>query len=83
MAERHPALTEPVIHEFTILREGWEMDNRGWVTKDRNTGKLLAWTTSHGGLVPLSINELRETMADHRRAVLGLEAVCDLLGVKP
>ena len=33
-----------VIHEFTILHHGWEMDNTGWVTA---AGKV--YTTSHGG----------------------------------
>ena len=33
-----------VIHEFTIMREGWEMDNLGWITID---GRVF--TTSHEG----------------------------------
>ena len=34
----------PVVHTFTILREGWEMDNTGWITANG-----AAYTTSHGG----------------------------------
>ena len=35
----------PIIHTFTILYEGWEMDNLGWVTSD---GKV--WMTLHEGM---------------------------------
>ena len=50
MAEQHPRLQHDsldgstVVHEFLLMRPGWEMDNTGWVTKD---GRL--WLTSHGG----------------------------------
>lgn len=48
--------TESVICRATILHEGWEMDNVGWVVRMAN-GTIQTFTTSHGGLRtwPLSL----------------------------
>lgn len=37
-----------IIHHFTILHKGWEMDNDGWIVS-RSDGTLHYLTTSHGG----------------------------------
>lgn len=52
-----------VIHSFTILHEGWDMDNNGWVIDDHSV-----WTTTCEG-EPYEMDEheldakIRETEA--------------------
>ena len=54
--------------EFLILREGWEMDNWGWITAD---GKV--YTTSHGGrLYEMRIEELESHIEETERSLFGL-----------
>ena len=43
-----------VIHHFTVLHEGWELDNDGWVTDD---GRV--WMTNHGSLYETDEEELQ------------------------
>ena len=58
----------PIIHTFTILYEGWEMDNLGWVTSD---GRV--WTTSHGGK-PYEMDEedLSEKISEAEFSLTGM-----------
>ena len=58
----------PVVHEAVILREGWEMDNRLWVTDDHRI-----WSTSHGGAPQeISAELLAETIAETERSLESL-----------
>lgn len=64
-----------IVHEFLILREGWEMDNYGWVTED---GRI--WETSHGGrpyrVTPAQLDEkIEETQEslDGMRLAIGYQ----------
>ena len=60
---------ELVEFEFLILREGWEMDNKGWVTM---TGRV--YTTSHGGgAYEMSMNDLEEHIALTQYSLAGLQ----------
>ena len=57
-----------IVLEFLILREGWEMDNQGWITED---GQV--YQTSHGGRPYLmSEAEVREHIAQAERMLEGL-----------
>ena len=61
-----------VVHTFTILFEGWEADNYGWVTED---GKI--WTTNHGRLCEMSAQELREKIEETEASLAGLKLARD------
>ena len=57
-----------VVREFLILREGWEMDNLGWITED---GKV--YTTSHGGRpFEMSVDEVQKHIDETGRSLAGL-----------
>lgn len=53
-----------VVYEFTILREGWEMDNKGWVTEDGNL-----FTTNHGSLCSLKPEELNQDLKNTQKSL--------------
>ena len=53
---------------FTILHDGWEMDNDGYITTDGNI-----YTTSHGGrLYEMSLEELDRKIAEAEDSLDGL-----------
>ena len=64
-----------VIHEFVILREGWELDNFGWVTED---GEVFS--TSHGGepRYLMTGTELLGYIEEHESALAGLRKALHL-----
>ena len=66
-----------VIYEFTILHDGWEMDNRGWVTKD---GRIF--TTSHGGPYEMEIGELEDEVRTHAKVLGRMLAAKELSRVR-
>ena len=67
-----------VVREFLILREGWEMDNLGWITED---GKV--YTTSHGGRpFAMSIDEVQNHIDETNRSLAGLFRARDALEAK-
>ena len=57
-----------VIKTFTILYNGWETDNEGWITKD---GRV--WTTSHGGSpYEMSTEQVKEKIEEANLSLMGL-----------
>ena len=68
----------PVIHEFIVMHDGWEMDNRGWVTADGR-----GWMTSHGGPpIPASSDEIHEHMAEALRSMGSMAEALKLMARK-
>jgi hypothetical protein len=57
-----------ILHEATILHEGWEMDNRGWIVKLEG-GEVRALTTSHGGPYLWTKEELEGQIEVTRRSL--------------
>ena len=66
-----------LLHEFVVLRRGWEMDNGAWVYEDG--GKRFLVLTSHGTPYRAKTDELRELLTEHRQAVAGIERADYLL----
>jgi hypothetical protein len=63
-----------VIREFTLLHEGWEMDNKAWLIKTTD-GSLHLIFTSHGGMYEASTAELRSQIDMLLDAVAAQQAV--------
>jgi len=59
-----------ILYEFTILREGWEMDNKGWIVSD-GKNRFFA-TTDHGRLCIKKFSEFDEVLKYHHDAMCGL-----------
>ena len=53
---------EKILCEALILREGWEMDNKGWVVQMKD-GSVYGFTTSHGGLYAWTNEKMDEQIA--------------------
>lgn len=58
-----------LVCRYTVLREGWEFDEQGWVTED---GRV--WGTSHGQVVELSLDEFEEEMATVAASLKSMKA---------
>ncbi len=61
------------IFTFTILHNGWEMDNEGWIIKGDN-GNLEAFTTSHGGERVLTPEYLHEKIQETESSLNEMKA---------
>lgn len=68
-----------IIFTATILREGWELDNKGWIVELDN-GEQCALTTSHGGVLIWPEEEARESLLDMEAAA---QSVRDALAIWP
>ena len=62
--------------EFVILHDGWEMDNKGWIDSDGN-----GWTTNHGRVCRLMIEELQQKINETEASLSGLIKARDMLEV--
>jgi len=67
------------IFEFTILHEGWEMDNDGWVTEDEK-GVHELHTTNHGMATTMTKGELIGAIKETRDCLEGLLKAAELMG---
>ena len=67
------------IYEFTILHEGWEMDNKGWIEQQPD-GTLKLITTSHGRQYTMSYHELKEKIIETETSLKGLRRAMELMG---
>lgn len=65
--------------EFVILHDGWEMDNRGWITTD---GKV--YTTNHGGdhVYEMSLGEIDGKIAEADYSLQGLKKARNVLAAE-
>lgn len=67
-----------IIHRFTILHSGWEMDNDGWVVKMAD-GSLKEFTTCHGSLCPWDIRGIEDKINETADSLKGLREALDIL----
>jgi hypothetical protein len=67
-----------IVHRATILREGWEMDNHGWVVR-MNDGSFKGFTTSHGSLCPWPPELITEKINETAQSLQSLKKALDLL----
>lgn len=61
-----------VLVEATIMRVGWESDNKGWVVRCED-GTVKALTTDHGNLCQWSGQNMHETLELTKQSVAELE----------
>lgn len=77
-----PKLTEyEIIHTFTILHNGWEMNNTAWIAKNKK-GQLVLLSTSHGGLRDdgADLSALRRTREETQQSLDGIDKAIQLMG---
>ena len=67
-----------ILHIMTILWDGWEMDNRGWVVEFED-GSIEAFTTSHGGICKFSLKDIMSARNDTMDSVNSLDKAILLL----
>jgi hypothetical protein len=68
------------IHKFTVLHEGWEMDNKGWVIECEDGARHLV-LTSHGRPRKAEARELADKLVEYRKAISETQEALDLLGL--
>lgn len=73
IAERGHGTVRKVLHEATILREGWEMDNQGWIVEMAD-GTIKAFTTSHGGVYPWAREQAEAHLKETERSAESIRA---------
>lgn len=66
-----------VIHQATILHDGWEMDNRAWIV-EMESGEVVALTTSHGGLYRWTRAEAEEKLAETEGSAASIRKALEL-----
>lgn len=71
-----------VLHRATILREGWEMDNAGWIV-EMEDGSALALTTSHGGLCEWDRGDIEDCIRNTESSLVQLQTALFKLGTLP
>lgn len=59
-----------LIHTATILRDGWEMDNRLWIIEGPHG--LFTASTNHGGIRVPADEKLDSLIQDHELALASL-----------
>lgn len=67
-----------ILHEFTILHEGWEMDNEGYVVR-RYDGSIHYLTTSHGWWQIDNIESLQRTLEKTEQSAIGIRKAIEIL----
>lgn len=67
-----------VLCEATIMRVGWEADNKGWIVKCED-GTIKALTTDHGSLCQWSGKEMHEQLEHTKQSVAELEEAIRLM----
>jgi len=66
------------VHESRVLHDGWEMDNRVWVTGNEVNG-FTAMTTNHGSECEMDLEEIDLKIEETKASLEGLEAVRKLI----
>lgn len=69
-----------ILHSFDILHSGWEMDNKGWVAKNKK-GKLVFLSTDHGGFRDYGddISELHAKLKETRESLAGIKKAIQIM----
>lgn len=60
-----------ILHEATILHNGWESDNYGWIVELENN-RIVKITTSHGGHCVWSEEELIDSIKETQESLNSL-----------
>lgn len=66
------------IFSFTILRQGWESDNEGWIEK-QSDGTLRLMTTNMGSKCEMPIEELDDHITETEMSLVGLKKAKNLM----
>lgn len=69
-----------LMHTATVLREGWEMDNKFWVIE--GPCGLFTANTNHGGIRVPADEMLDELIKDHEMALTSLRLAKALIEVQ-
>lgn len=67
-----------VLHEATIMRVGWEFDNKGWIVRCED-GLVKALTTNHGSICQWSGQEMHETLELTKQSLAEIEEAINLM----
>jgi hypothetical protein len=67
-----------VLHEATIMRVGWEADNKGWIVKCED-GTIKALTTNHGSLCQWSGKDMHDQLEETKLSMSELEEAIRLM----
>lgn len=71
-------LTAKKFFTARVLHDGWEMDNEAWIEKDQNGNNVLK-TTSHGWECKMSVEDLKEKIAETENSLCGLREALRLV----
>ena len=66
-----------IIKSFTVLYEGWELDNKAWVVNVKGENKLVM--TNHGRLYFAEAVELKEKIKEYKQIWKDTKEALDLL----
>lgn len=66
------------IYTFTVLYEGWEMDNEAWVVEDQ-AGNRWIETTSHGSKYVATVEEFRQKAKEYKTVLDQTEKALELV----
>ena len=66
-----------VLHTATLLHNGWEMDNHGWIVEFED-GQQAALTTNHGGVYPWTRQEAEEKLAETEASAASIRKALSL-----
>jgi hypothetical protein len=67
-----------VKHVVTILHDGWESDNRGWVCRMAD-GSVQAFTTNHGGVCRFTSEDVESYIDTTKQSLTSLVDALDML----
>lgn len=74
--QRGHGKVKKVLHTSTILHNGWEMDNAGWIVK-MEEGTTKAFTTNHGGVYEWSKQDLKDKIIETKKSLDSLQKALD------
>lgn len=79
MRELHIAKHEEIIYQFRLYYSGWDCDDKAWIVKNHNTGKVRCIGTNHGARCDMSIAELGDFISDYKSAINDTKKAIHLL----
>jgi hypothetical protein len=71
-------MNDTVIFEFTILYDGWEMDNIGWVM-ERPDGSRYIRSTNHGSYCEMMIEDLEDKIREYEQVTQSSKYALNLI----
>ena len=76
--QSHGIQAQKILHSFSILHNGWETDNEGWIVELPPKTKA-AYTTNHGKPQLLQPQEIAEKLKETQESADALSKALDLL----